>query len=328
MAENNRRITIKEIAKKAGVSIATVSRALNDRPGISLETKERIQRIITRSGYRPSMFARNMRSQQSKMIGVIVSNAANDFFKDVTRAIQDQATKYDFTVLIINSDEDPVKERQAIKILRNYDVSGFIIASTDETIDYPSLVGNTPTVFFDRAPKSEIAQFDTVLVNNEFGAKLAVEELIRQGASKVGIVVSGVQTSGQERLKGYKQALKEYQLPINDKLIYTSDVQQLKAMDYVRDLLVNQKCDALFAGDNTLLMVVLEEIKLLNRTDIKVATFDNITWFNYFKQPVISVKQPTTTIGHETVDALINRMKNPQLPPKVRRLSVQLIRRS
>lgn len=98
MAENNRRITIKEIAKKAGVSIATVSRALNDRPGISLETKERIQRIITRSGYRPSMFARNMRSQQSKMIGVIVSNAANDFFKDVTRAIQDQATKYDFTV--------------------------------------------------------------------------------------------------------------------------------------------------------------------------------------------------------------------------------------
>ena len=67
---------------------------------------------------------------------------------------------------------------------------------------------------FDRAPKSEIAQFDTVLVNNEFGAKLAVEELIRQGASKVGIVVSGVQTSGQERLKGYKQALKEYQVTL------------------------------------------------------------------------------------------------------------------
>ncbi|MTV82565.1 LacI family DNA-binding transcriptional regulator [Secundilactobacillus folii] len=327
MNEENDHLTIQQIAKLAGVSIATVSRALNDRPGISRQTKERIQRIVTRSGYRPSMFARNMRSQQAKMIGVIVSDAANDYFKDITRAIQDQATQNDYTVLIMNSDEDPFKERNAIKMLRNYNVAGLIIASTDETMDYQKLLGNTPTVFFDRAPSSDRPQFDTLLVNNEFGAKLAVEELIRQGSSKIGMIASGVRTSGPERVTGYKQALAEYQIPVDNHLLYISDVQQVKAMPYVRKLLIDQKCDAIFAADVSLLKVVLDELKLLNRTDIKVATFDNTAWFNYFKQPVISVKQPTEKIGHDAVEALVKRIEDPTRQAKVRRLSVQLIRR-
>lgn len=327
MSEDEPRMTIRDIAKLAGVSIATVSRALNDRDGISQQTKARIQRIVTRSGYRPSMFARNMRNQQTKMIGVIVSDAANDFFKDVNRAIQDQANHYGYTVVVMNSDEQPAEERSAIKILRNYDVSGLIIASTDETIDYPKLVGSTPTVFFDRAPSTATTKFDTLLVNNQFGAKLAVEELIRQGSRRIGIIASGVRTAGVERLAGYKQALTEYQLPINDQLIYTSDTQQIKAMDYVRELLVTEKCDAIFAADNTLLMVVLEELRLLNRDDVKVATFDNIAWFDYFKRPVISVQQPTTAIGHDAVDNLVARIKDPDCETKIRRLSVKLIRR-
>ncbi|WP_203651629.1 LacI family DNA-binding transcriptional regulator [Secundilactobacillus yichangensis] len=322
------RVTINEIAELAGVSIATVSRALNNRPGISQRTKEKIQRIITQTGYQPNIFARNIREHQTKLIGLVISDASNEFFKQVSRAVQDQAALAGYSVIMLNSDENPAEEMQAIQILRHYDVSGLIIASTDTHLDYHQLVGDTPTVFFDRAPSPDKqSQFDTLLVNNVSGAEVAVSELIRQGATKIGILSSGVSTAGKERRQGYLKALAEYHLPLDEDLIYTSDVKQVKALDYAHELLVTHHCDGIFAADNTLLLVVLQEIKLLNRTGVKVATFDNTAWFDYFKQPVISVKQPTATIGHQAVDLVLKRINEPTLPAKTRRFSVQLIRR-
>lgn len=328
MSKLNSKIKITDIAKKAHVSTASVSRVINDKPGVSSETRNRILSVMKKMQYTPNIFAQNMRSSTSKILGVIISDIGNEFFKEVVRSIEDYAARFNYKVIIMNSDESPLAEVQAIHMLRAYSVSGFIIASSNNKLDYQSLLGSTPAVFFDRKPVMSWKHYDTLLVNNVDGAQMAVQELIRCGAKRVGMISSAVTTAGSERQRGYEKALESYDIPYNPRLVKFSNIQMTNAPQLIHELMLIQKCDGIFAADNTLLKYVLQQIKVASIEHLKISTFDDTDWFNYLEQPINSIKQPTRRLGQESVNLLIKRINNTSNEqPRVRRFSVQLIRR-
>lgn len=328
MSKQNSQIKITDIAKKAQVSTASVSRVINDKPGVSLETRNRILTVMREMQYTPNIFAQNMRRSTSKILGVIISDIGNEFFKEVVRSIEDHAAQFDYKVIIMNSDENPLTEVQAIHMLRAYSVSGMIIASSNDKLDYESLLGSTPAVFFDRRPVTCWKKYDTLLVNNVDGAEMAVQELIRNGAKKVGMISSGVTTAGSERKRGYIKALESYNISYDPTLVKFSNLQMTNAPELVHELMITQKCDGIFAADNTLLKHVLKQAKAASIVHLKISSFDDTDWFDYLQQPINSIKQPTQRLGRDSVNLLIGRINNTSSePPRIRRFSVQLIRR-
>lgn len=330
LVRQNQAVTIKEVARRASVSEATVSRALNDSPLVKQATKTRILKLTQKIGYRPNALARSVRTQKTKTIGVIISNIVNAFFTEVIRAIEDQASLMHYSVIIINTDERPENETEAIKMLNSYMVTGFIIASVGGVGNYKNLLGTVPTVFIDRIPSVAMAadsKYDVILSDNQTGAKIVVQEMLKQGAKKIGIISSGVSTAGLERLAGYKLALEEQQITINEALIHFSDVQMKETRAMTQDLLNQQHCDGIFAADNTILLSVLQELRAQSFPPIKVGSFDNTQWFDFFWQPVISIQQPTAQIGAQAVQRLINRIKQPNLQSHVIRLAGKLVER-
>lgn len=327
MADSHK-ITISELAKRMGVSEATISRALNDSPRVKQTTKDKIQKLAKELGYYPNILARSMRTNQSKTIGVIISNIANAFFTSVVRAIEDEAAKLNYRTIVINTDENPGTERNAIEMLQGYMVSGFIIASTRRGLDYKPILGNTPAVFIDRMPNND-GDYDTLLVNNADGAKQVVNALIAQGATRIGVISSSVSTAGQERLAGYKAALQDNRLSLDESIIKFSDVQMKNVRQYTSNLLINQACDGLFTADNAILLAAMEEITARKLTGFKLGAFDNEPWFDFFNTPVTAVQQPTIEMGTRAVQLLTTRIDQPEDAgvPELLRLTVNLVKR-
>lgn len=326
MAGDNKRVTIKEVAKRAGVSNATVSRALNNDPLVQKKTKNKVIQVAHQLGYHPNVLARSIRTRDSNTIGVIISNVVNTFFTEVIRAIEDKAKELNYNVIIVNTDENSTDEEAAIKMLRGHMVNGFIIASVGKIKSYSSLLGGLPTVFIDRVPPTSDA-YDTILSDNVAGAKKVVTSLIDQGAKKIGIISSGVSTAGQERLLGYKQALSEFKIAVNDDLIFFSDVETKMTRQYTKELLLNYGCDGIFAADNTILLAVMKEISAQKLDSLRLGAFDNTQWFDFFRQPVTTIQQPTTAIGQQAVKQLVNRIKQPNLQTHLVRMPGKLITR-
>lgn len=330
MSTNIDKVTIKQIADKAKVSEATVSRALNNSTLVKPKTRDKILKLANRLGYHPNVLARSIRTKNSHIIGIIIPNIANPFFTEVIRSIEDSADTNGYNVIIINTDESFEKEKSAIEILHGYMVSGFIIASVNNTAGYRAMLDNIPTVFIDRIPSVVVtsdSKFDVVLSDNISDAKSIVDELFKEKARHIGIIYSGVSTSGVERLCGYKKSLKSHNLPIDDRLIFRSDVQMVNTRDLSDLLIESNQCDAIFATDNTILYSVIQEIKEKNRYDIKIASFDNTQWFDFFEIPIISIQQPTELIGIEAVKRVLNRIKRPNLHSHIFRVSGNLIKR-
>lgn len=326
---DNKKVTIRELAKRTGVSEATVSRALNDSPRVKQATKHKIQQLAKTLGYRPNLLARSMRTNQSKTIGVIISNIANPFFTAVVRAIEDEAAMLNYRTIVINTDENPGTERQAIEMLQGYMVSGFIIASTRRGVDYHLLLGRIPAVFIDRLPNNN-GDYDTLLVNNADGAKQVVNALIAQGASRIGVISSSVSTAGRERLAGYRMALQENRIAVDENIIKCSDVQMRQVRRYTSNLLINQACDGLFTADNEIFLAAMAEIAARNLTGIKLGTFDNAPWFDFLALPVTAVQQPTVEMGTRAVQRLVARINGSDKlgEPELIRLSVKLVKRN
>jgi len=321
-------ITIKDVAKRAGVSEATVSRALNDSPQVKRATRQKIQAIAQSLGYRPNGLARSIRVQQSHTLGMIIPDILNGFFTQLSRAIEDAASQAGYDVLIVNTDEHLQKEAKGINLMLEKQVDGLIITSAGASTDYPKMLGNTPAVFVDRMPPADVvSQYDRVLVDNVQGTQDIIGCLIDRGARRVGIINSAVSATAQERLKGYHRALRAAGLPTDPATEATARVDGSNVPQMARQLLVNQKCDALFAADNTIMTGVLSKLPELSLSDFQLGAFDDNDWFDFLPQPIVTAKQPIAELGRIAVERLLARINDGQLPTQEFRLAAQIIPR-
>jgi DNA-binding LacI/PurR family transcriptional regulator len=311
--------TLKDVARRAGVSYSTVSRVLAGKPHVRADVAARVTAAAEALGYVPDRRARSLKTRRNDTLGVIVSDVRREFFAPVVRAIEDVASARGFAVLLCNADDDADKEARYADLLLEETVAGAIVAATgDRSRAALRLVGGgIPVVTIDRRVAG--SSVDSVTVDNVGGARAAVAHLLAQGYRRVALL-AGLRVAGtaQARRRGFEEAHAEAGVPIDpdllrDELREAADAQQ--AADEL--LTASRPPDALFTTNSRLATGVLQALRhrgLRSGHDLGFATFDDPTWATLLDPPLTCVAQPSYEVGRHAAVRLFDRIDGPVGP--------------
>lgn len=306
--------SIKDVADAAGVSTATVSRVLSDKPHVRPEIRERVLAAVNTLNYRPNRVARSLRVQKSNIIGLIVSDIQNPFFTSVSRAVEDAAYQQGMSVFLCNSDENPEKEAMYLELMRDENVAGVILSPTDQAVKtFADTVRlDIPTVAIDRVvPDLEV---DSVVLDNVDSAYKIVDHLVKDGYRRIGAIFWGGGT-GQERYKGYLQALAAHGIEPRPELVFSVKPREEEGYKTTIQLLtLPDPPDAIFTSNGLLsagAFRALREQNLGIPQDIAFASFDETPWTTLVRPTVTVIVQPTYEIGQTAVELLLKRINDP-----------------
>ncbi len=322
--------TSHDVAKKAGVSVATVSRVLNSSPLVTEAARRKVLRAVKELNYQPNRAAQRLRAGRSRVIGLIISDIQNPFFTSVVRGIEDVAYQHGYSLVLCNSDEDPEKEKLYINVMRSEDVAGVILASASEANPQVDdlIAHNIPIVAIDR--QIDDRQIDSVLATNIEGARAAVAHLIELGHRCIGYIgLPLTRTPGKERYEGYQRALSDHRLPVSSDYVRLADAKQPGGYASTRDLLKQQPCvTALFVANNLMTLGALDAIRergLKIPDDISIIGFDDMPWANLLQPPLTAIAQPTYELGQRAAELLLGRLKERNKPVTHEHLETRLI---
>jgi DNA-binding LacI/PurR family transcriptional regulator len=324
--------TNKDVAKQAGVSIATVSRVINGLPNVSADTRRKVLRAIKALNYQPSRTAQRLRAKRSRVLGVIISDIENPFFTSVVRGIEDFAYERGYSLVLCDSDEDGEKERLYIDVLRAEGVAGVILAPTARVNSHLAnlIAHGIPVVAIDR-PIEDLG-VDSVSVANAEGAFQAVEHLLRLGHRRIGLVSMQFIPTGRERRAGYLRALHQYDIHVSHRLIRLGLAKPEAGYECARQLLqLAPRPTALFVDDNMMMLGVLAAIRdggLCIPDDISVVGFDDMPWAPLLQPALTVVAQPTYELGRQAAEHLLERLAQPDKPVIHELLTPKLIVRA
>jgi DNA-binding LacI/PurR family transcriptional regulator len=324
--------TMKDVARFAGVSISTVSHVLNKTRRVEEETKKKVLSAIKELGYRPNIVARSLRKKSTNTIGLIVSNIANLFYPEVVRGVEDILLKYNYNLILCNSDEDINKEREYIEVLYSKQVDGIIITPSKSTETRKNLEifisQNIPVILVDRRIAG--IETDVVLADNISGTYSATEYLISLGHRRIGIITGPLDTTtGKERLEGYLNALNKNKIEVDYKLIREGDFKREGGYQKGKELLELENPPTAIISSNNLmtlgLIYAISEKGLKIPQDISVISFDDMEWFKYFSPPLTAIYQPSYELGKSAGALLIEKLKRRRKKPKEIVLPTKLI---
>ncbi len=314
-------VKIKDVASLAGVSSATVSRVLANKPYTSEEIRQRVLRAVETLGYQPSRIARSLRVQSSQIIGLIISDIQNPFFTSLVRAVEDQAYAHQYAVFLCNSDEDSHKEALYIDLMVAERVAGVIIVPTRETGGsiHKLLKAEVPVVVVDRRIRD--FDLDTVIVDNVKAAHDLVTHLIDKGHHRIGAILASPEiTTGYERYRGYVAALNERGIQVDPNLIRTGLPKDILGHQFVNDLLdLPEPPTAIFTANNLLTVGALRGIKergLDIPRDLSLVAFDDMEWFSLINPKLTAAAQPTYKMGWTATDLILKRIHEPHRAPE------------
>lgn len=310
-------MSVKKIAKAAGVSTATVSRVLNGSDKVRETTAKRVMKVVDEMNYRMDHVARRMKVKQtdSLVIGLVITDIDNPFFSSVAKGVENVASKNKLVTMICNTNENPKKEKFFLNAMLSEKVSGAIIVPTTGNLDFfQDLVADGfPMVMVDRKPKG--LNIDTVSLNNEKGSYDAVSKLIQNRHNRIGIV-AGIRglSNTEERLSGYVRALEESGIKITEDLIVYGDYVESggrRAID--RFLSLDHPPTAVFSSNNLMTLGCIKELysrKLSIPDDMAIIGFDDSTWAEALIPPLSTVKQPGYELGVNAAELLIKRLND------------------
>lgn len=308
-------VTIKDIAKELGISTSTVSRALRDSYEISSETKRMVLDCAKRLQYRPNPIALSLKEKRSRSIGVIVAEIANSFFSQAINGIESVANKKGYNVIISQSQESLEKEISNLGFLSSRSVDGVLISVSSESanLDHLKKLHNRgmPIVLFDRVT-SDI-NTHVVISNNFKAAYNATKHLIDEGYKKISTLVNASHLSiTEERIAGYKQALKDNDIPIEEELIKVCEHGGLvfeETQKAVNDLLaLQQKPDAIVGLTDKLTtgcLKILQQQKIKVPEEVGLVGFTNSALSELLNPSLTVIRQPAFAMGEEATNLLI-----------------------
>ncbi len=307
-----------DVAVKANVSKSTVSQYINKRYDyMGEETKKRIEAAIKNLGYQPNYVARSLKQKKTSTIGVIVANILHTFSTQVIRAIEDFCHEHNFHVIVCNADDDPEKERKYIEMLRAKQVDGLIVFPTGENLDlYDQMIEEKyPLVFVDRM--IDHLPVRCILLDNEKASSQAVSHLVKSGYKKIGIITTTLErkiTPRMERISGYKKAIQEQGLALNEEYMKSVEVTEMKRA--IKEMLsLPEPPDALLAGNDLSLMEVLAVVKEENINvpeDLAVIGIDEVSFASLFNPAITTIEQPAFKMGTKAAELLLELTKNPE----------------
>ena len=336
------RVRIKDVAQRAGVSTATVSHVINQTRFVSEETRQRVLEAIETLNYQPSAIARGLVTNSTQTIGLIISDIANPFFTAVARGVQDEIHQHGYHTIFSNTDEDPAREDEYLRLLSARQIDGLIIAPTGNRSErlLQMKEAGLPIILLDRAMPDLDAP--VVGVDNEGGAYQATKYLIELGHRNIAILV-GLETITTQvaRFYGYKRALHEACLSIQENLIVRADSRSYSnqyslfdnpppvfltnnqmtpaAYHALRQVLESPPLpSAIFITNNEMTIGALHALRehgLRCPEDISLISFDDHAWAPIFTPPLTVVRQPTYELGRWAACLLMKLLDHQQFDP-------------
>jgi DNA-binding LacI/PurR family transcriptional regulator len=309
-------VTIYDIAKELGVSISTVSRALNNSNEININTKEAILKIAKGLNYHANYLALNLAKSQTKLIGLVIPELSHVFFSSIIMGAQEYLNKYNYNLLIMQSDELYSKELFNIRTLIDNRVDGLLISITKETNNFDhiqnAINNGIPVVLFNRI--TEQINCNKVVVNDYQAAFDAVEHLIMNGYNKIAHL-SGPQNLDlcQKRLNGYLDALKKYDIPIRDEYVLFGDLSDGQAKIFAKYLLnLPNPPDSVFAINDPSAIEIYKYAKekmLKLPQELGIVGFSNDPISEHLEPSLTTIKQPTREMGKEISRIILEQIK-------------------
>lgn len=310
-----------DVARRAGVSIATVSRVLSGKPNVSEPSRQRVLAAAAELDYRPSRTARSLRARRGHVIGIIITDIRNPFFAAIVRAVEDIVQQHQYSFWLCNTDEDPQKEAAYVDLMLSEHVAGVIVSPTSETDNSCDRLAQAqiPVVAIDR--RTLRADVDTVMVDNVRAARKLVSYLIEGGHRRIGAILGvPIATTGHERRAGYERALQDHGLEICPELVLAGPPTQEFGRQATRQLLaLEDPPTALFAGNNSITLGVLcalSDMGLQVPDDMAVAAFDEADWMSIFCRRLPVVSQPAHEIGRTAARLLLARIAEAEREPQ------------
>ena len=307
-------MSIQKIARLAGVSVATVSRVLNNSDSVKTKNRERVLAAIRESNYQPNLLARQLRTSRSSMILVMVSDIGNPFCADVVKGIEEQAEKNGYRILLCNSGADPQRSRSGLALLSGKMVDGIItMDATSRLPELSTLIGRMPWV--QCAEHAESGDISCVGINDHQASGYVVRHLLSQGYRRVALINHDLNYKyARFREAGYLDALRQAD---NDysAIEYASDLSFSAGKAAMDNLLKTApRPDAVFAISDTLAagaMRAIQDAGLSIPCDIAMVGFDGIPLADMVSPQLTTIEQPSADIGRQAVRLLLNKIEHP-----------------
>ncbi|AYG61235.1 LacI family DNA-binding transcriptional regulator [Rhizobium jaguaris] len=302
-----------DVAVAAGVSVATVSAAVNGTAPVSKKLRERIEQAIQEIGYKRNAVARSLKMGTTTTVGLVVADITNPFFTDVVAVIQDVLHRAGYAVMLCCTDESASLQEEQISLLLDRMVDGLIIAAAgdDDGLRRHLRGTNTPVVLIDRLCHDLDA--DAVVVDNEDAVKSATKYIIDLGHRNIGYISGSLSTStGRDRLAGYRAALQEAGIEYGDEFVRLGNFRAKDAYTATMQLLTRpDRPSAIFAANNLMVIGVMKAIRdagLDCPGDISVAGFDDFPWADVFQPNLTTIAQPVQAIGEQAAELILSRV--------------------
>ncbi|GGE04703.1 LacI family DNA-binding transcriptional regulator [Psychroflexus salis] len=332
-----KQITLKEIAASLNVSVTTVSKALKGYKDVNEETKKLIIQKAKELNYKPNIFAVNLRTKESKTIGIIIPEVVHHFFSSVIKGVIAQAEKKGYLVIILQSNESKELEKKQVELLINKRVDGILVSLANETNSYEHfyeiLQNEIPLVMFDKIAK--LVKCNKVIINDQKAAYNATKHLIDVGCKKIAHFRGPhLPQNSIDRFLGYKKAIDDHYLTYNSKLVYLLEKMTFKEGEYFARKLINEHpdVDGIFVNTD---LVAVGAIKAINDLDFNVPNDIAVIGFsNWFMSAVISpslstINQPGFEMGKQAFKLLFKEIKlkkkGEEIKPKTIELGTDLI---
>ncbi|GAC1482438.1 MAG: substrate-binding domain-containing protein [Ktedonobacteraceae bacterium] len=315
MSLRRQETSIEDIARAAGVSHSTVSRALHNSKLISVEVRERIQQLAREMGYTPNAIARSLQNRQTNTVGLVVTSIADPFFSDIVKGVDEVAQSVGFSIVLSISHNDPDQEMSIIETLHQRRVDGIIVAASRISSVHQKRLSHihVPTVLINSQAESQNGLLHWVAVDDSVGARLAVQHLLQLRHRKIGYIgIESRPKSNRQRLLGYQQTLQAANIAYQEDwiaLCYDSACEDGIAGQELLPGLIDAGVSAVFCYND---MVAIGALRACRERSIAVpgecsiVGFDDITMVDYVVPPLTTIHQPKVKMGRQAMEMLLD----------------------
>jgi LacI family transcriptional regulator len=328
--------SIKDVAREAGVSIATVSRVLNNIDVVNEDTKKKVEDAIKKLSYRPNIVARSLKTQRTKTLGIILPDIASQIYPEVVRGVEDIANIYDYNIILCNTDLNIEKEKEYLNVLKEKMVDGVVYISSSlekEVIDTIHDL-QMPTVLVETADSENT--FASVTIDNIEAANKAVSFLIEKGNKKIAFIGTSSEkiNASSMRYEGYKKALEKNRILFDLNIIKFTEggIRANNGYSAMNDILEKgEKFDALFCSNDELAMGAINALRekgISVPEEIDVMGFDNIYASSVFYPKLTTIAQPLYDMGSVGTRMLIKIINKEELEKQNYVLNYRMIERN